>query len=62
MAEKKIEINMVKNGTTAVIDVTNGVTIDAENVIKADNESFNGVIHIIDAVMLREERNSRQCV
>ena len=40
------------NGTTAVIDATNGVTRDGANVIKADIETSNGVIHVIDAVLL----------
>jgi uncharacterized surface protein with fasciclin (FAS1) repeats len=51
IAGKKLEITMV-NGTTAVIDATNGVTIDGANVIQADIETSNGVIHVIDAVML----------
>tara|TARA_B100001093_G_scaffold280900_1_gene268343 strand:- start:131 stop:622 length:492 start_codon:yes stop_codon:yes gene_type:complete len=51
IAGKTLEITMV-NGTTAVIDATNGVTIDGANVIQADIETSNGVIHVIDAVML----------
>ena len=51
IAGKKLEIAMV-NGTTAVIDATNGVTINGANVIQADIETSNGVIHIIDAVIL----------
>ena len=51
VAGKRLEITMV-NGTTAVIDATNGVTIDGANVIQADIETSNGVIHVIDAVML----------
>ena len=51
IAGKTLQITMV-NGTTAVIDATNGVTIDGANVIQADIETSNGVIHVIDAVML----------
>ena len=51
IAGKKLEIAMV-NGTTAVIDATNGVTINGANVIQADIETSNGVIHAIDAVIL----------
>ena len=51
IAGKTLEITMV-NGTTAVIDATNGVTIDGANVIQADIETSNGVIHVIDTVML----------
>ena len=48
---KKLEITMV-NGSTATIDATDGVKIEGANVIKADIETSNGVIHIIDAVIL----------
>ena len=39
-------------GTTVDIDATNGVTIDGANVIAADVEASNGVIHVIDTVIL----------
>ena len=48
---KKLEVTMV-NGSTAEIDATDGVKIDGANVIQADIETSNGVIHIIDAVIL----------
>ena len=48
---KKLEITMV-NGSTATIDATDGVKIEGANVIKADIETSNGVIHVIDAVIL----------
>ena len=41
-------------GTTAEIDGRNGVTIDGANVVAADIETSNGVIHVIDAVILPE--------
>ena len=48
---KKLEVTMV-NGSSAEIDATNGVKIAGANVIQADIETSNGVIHVIDAVIL----------
>ena len=48
---KKLKVTMV-NGSTADIDATNGVKIAGANVIQADIETLNGVIHVIDAVIL----------
>ena len=48
---KKLEVTMV-NGSTAEIDATDGVKIASANVIQADIETLNGVIHVIDAVIL----------
>ena len=48
---KKLEVTMV-NGSTAEIDATDGVQINGANVIQADIETSNGVIHVIDAVIL----------
>ena len=48
---KKLEVTMV-NGSTAEIDATDGVKIASANVIQADIETSNGVIHVIDAVIL----------
>ena len=39
-------------GMTVHVDGTNGVTIDAAKVVTADIECSNGVIHVIDAVLL----------
>ena len=39
-------------GTTVHVDGTNGVTVDAAKVVTADIECSNGVIHVIDAVLL----------
>ena len=41
-------------GSTVDIDATDGVTIDGAQVIQADIEASNGVIHVIDAVILPE--------
>ena len=40
-------------GSKVSIKVSNGkVTVDAANVVKSDIECSNGVIHVIDAVIL----------
>ncbi len=39
-------------GSTVDIDATSGVTIDGATVTAADIEASNGVIHVIDAVIL----------
>ena len=39
-------------GEEVAIDATDGVTVGGANVIKADIEASNGVIHVIDAVIL----------
>ncbi len=41
-------------GTTVAIDATDGVKINGANVVTADIETSNGVIHVIDAVILPE--------
>lgn len=41
------------NGATATIEVTDaGVTIEGANVVKTDIDCSNGVIHVIDAVIM----------
>ena len=39
-------------GGSVTIDATKGVKIDAANVVKTDIACSNGVIHVIDAVIL----------
>ncbi|MEM1313308.1 MAG: fasciclin domain-containing protein [Pseudomonadota bacterium] len=39
-------------GQPVTIDGRNGVTVDGANVVAADVEATNGVIHVIDAVIL----------
>jgi uncharacterized surface protein with fasciclin (FAS1) repeats len=45
-------------GTEITIGVGNGVTIDGANVVQADIEATNGVVHVIDAVILPKEEES----
>ncbi|MEM0921674.1 MAG: fasciclin domain-containing protein [Pseudomonadota bacterium] len=52
LAGKALEAGTVQ-GTTVAIDATgSGVTVDGANVIAADVDATNGVIHVIDAVIL----------
>jgi uncharacterized surface protein with fasciclin (FAS1) repeats len=48
---------MVKTveGTELSIDATNGVIVDNAKVVKADIETSNGVIHVIDTVVIPKE-------
>ena len=39
-------------GSSVTIDLDNGVMVDGANVVAADIEATNGVIHVIDAVIL----------
>ena len=39
-------------GATVHVDGTNGVTVDGAKVVTADIECSNGVIHVIDTVLL----------
>ncbi|MEN9399851.1 MAG: hypothetical protein RL632_952 [Bacteroidota bacterium] len=40
------------NGQNVTIDLTNGVKVNASNVVLADVQAYNGVVHVIDAVLL----------
>jgi len=40
------------NGATVNVDGTNGVIVNGATVVSADVEASNGVIHVIDAVLL----------
>ncbi|MEM1275704.1 MAG: fasciclin domain-containing protein [Pseudomonadota bacterium] len=52
IAGKKLEAGTVQ-GTTVDIDATGGgVKVDGANVVAADVDASNGVIHVIDAVIL----------
>lgn len=42
-------------GSSVTIDLSDGVSVDNANVVTADVEASNGVVHIIDAVILPED-------
>lgn len=44
----------LNEGKNVTIDLSEGVKINESNVIKADIEGSNGVIHVIDAVLIPE--------
>ncbi|SLN43951.1 Immunogenic protein MPT70 precursor [Pseudoruegeria aquimaris] len=51
IAGKKMDVETVQ-GSKAMVDATDGVMIDGAKVIQADVMASNGVIHVIDAVIL----------
>ncbi|QJB70777.1 fasciclin domain-containing protein [Parasphingorhabdus halotolerans] len=51
LAGKQIEVATVQ-GTTVSVDGTDGVKVDNANVVKADIKTSNGVIHVIDTVLM----------
>jgi uncharacterized surface protein with fasciclin (FAS1) repeats len=46
------EVTTVQGGTAAIVVADTGVTIDGANVILTDIDASNGVIHVIDTVMM----------
>ena len=51
IAGKKMEVATL-NGQPAMVDATSGVKIDGADVITADIDTSNGVIHVINAVLI----------
>ena len=51
IAGKKADVATVQ-GSTLAVDATDGVKVDNATVIMADIETDNGVIHVIDTVVL----------
>lgn len=54
LAGKKTDAKSVEGGTIA-IDATKDVTVNNAKVVKADIEASNGVVHVIDTVILPEK-------
>ncbi len=51
IAGQTLQVESVQ-GSSLSVDATNGVTVDGANVVAADIETDNGVIHVIDKVVL----------
>ena len=51
IAGKKMNVKTVQ-GSEISVDAMDGVKVDATNVVTADIETSNGVIHVIDQVVL----------
>ena len=51
----KIKSAKTVQGQTVAIDAADGVKINDANVVKADIDCGNGVIHVIDAVLIPKE-------
>ena len=51
IAGKVTTVEML-NGSKATVDAQNGVKINEANVVAADVMASNGVIHVIDAVIM----------
>lgn len=47
------EVTIVQGGTAVIVAADTAVTIDGANVIITDIDTSNGVIHVIDTVMIR---------
>ncbi|MEM6618956.1 MAG: fasciclin domain-containing protein [Pseudomonadota bacterium] len=54
IAGKKATVATVE-GSKATVDATGDITIDSANVVQTDIEASNGVIHVIDAVIMPPE-------
>jgi uncharacterized surface protein with fasciclin (FAS1) repeats len=51
IAGKSMSVETVQ-GSMVMVDATNGVMVDSATVITADIEASNGVVHVIDQVIL----------
>jgi uncharacterized surface protein with fasciclin (FAS1) repeats len=54
MSKDVVKLTSAKTvqGQSVTIDASSGVKVDGANVVKADIETSNGVIHVIDSVIL----------
>lgn len=51
LAGQQLDVETV-NGATVSVDGTDGVVVGGSNVVKADIKTSNGIIHVVDAVIL----------
>ena len=51
VAGKKLDVTTA-GGASVAVDGTNGVTVDGAKVVTADIACTNGIIHVIDSVIL----------
>lgn len=58
MSKDVIELTsaMTLNGSSIAINAENGVMINGSTVIKADIDASNGVVHVIDTVLIPENK------
>lgn len=54
IAGKNVTVETVR-GSSVAVNATNGVKVDNATVVQADIEASNGVIHVIDAVIMPSE-------
>jgi len=54
-------VGTLNTGKKITIDITDGVKINDSNVIKADISGDNGVVHVIDKVLIPQEEKSSGC-
>jgi uncharacterized surface protein with fasciclin (FAS1) repeats len=47
-----VALHDIVDTAVAAVDATNGVTVGGATVVTADIETTNGVIHVIDAVIM----------
>jgi uncharacterized surface protein with fasciclin (FAS1) repeats len=52
LAGKKLMVKTVEGSEVSIDATQGGVTVDGAHVIKADIDTSNGVIHVIDAVIM----------
>jgi uncharacterized surface protein with fasciclin (FAS1) repeats len=62
-AKKVVKLDSAKTlqGQSVHIDATDGVKINGARVIQADVSASNGVIHVIDTVLLPPKKKSSTC-
>ena len=61
IAGKAMQVKSVQ-GQELAVDATTGVTINGATVVTADIDTTNGVIHVVDAVLMPPPGKARQAV